>query len=73
MTITRTQDGFMISHTSTIIAAFITVDGQPEVAFREVGEPYNSFFATANAADLPKRAYYAIRHMARWKAEKEWR
>lgn len=73
MTITRTQDGFMISHTSTIIATFVTFDGQPEIAFHEVGDPYNTFLATDNAADLPKHAYHAIRHMARWKPEKEWR
>ena len=73
MAVTRTRDGFILSGAHvTIFARFTTYDGEPAVAFHELGESAETFVTTWHPRGVAYFAYHELRHEARWKPEIEW-
>ncbi len=73
MTITRTDDGFILTNgTSTIIAHFTDWEGEPAVAYHDPGDPYYCYLTVKDPAYLAKVAYYMLLHDIRWRPRPDW-
>lgn len=71
VSVTRTNEGFVLSARSTFIVSFGIFDGEPAAFVHELGDPYNTIFTTDHPRGLWYVIYHNIRHASRWKAENE--